>query len=103
MMGLGFAVILFLPVAAFVADMWWDTAGRALYRRRPARLPTGWRWVPTDKGASLVDRVGGAERGFVQRVGSGCWATSRGTVEGDMIDAMRHVEHELQVLGWESE
>ena len=83
--------------------LWWDTAGRDIYRRRPAQLPTGWRWVPTDKGAGLVDRVGGAERGFVQRVGRECWATSRGTVEGDMIDAMRHVEHELQVLGWEGE
>lgn len=94
------AGLVMLGVPAF---MWWDTSGRDLYRRRPLLLPTGWRWAPTDDGAILLDRVGGTKRGYVRRCGSSHWNTSRGVIEGDLIDAMRHVERELQALGWEGE
>jgi hypothetical protein len=80
-----------------------------LYRhmtRRP-KLPTGWEWRPRGDGAVLIDQTDHDRvRGWVRRH-SEWWHTSRGSPPDDhkkpLAYAMRHVERELELLGWKDE
>lgn len=75
-------------------------------QRRPFALPLGWEWRVLNEnqgggaGAELFDQVADVRRGWVRRWSTDRWRTSRGEVDGDIIDAMRHVERELAALGW---
>lgn len=96
-----FVVPIVSPILALIAYLVYRW-----HRRRPIPLPTGWEWRVfeaqhgDDAGAELFDQVADVRRAWIRRLSSGSWRTSRGEVDGDIINAMRHVERELSILAW---